>query len=150
MYKFSLFRNYLPLEKRVALHVNKLDFPPLKDALCQVWLKLGHTFWRRIFLISSMYLRYFVIISPWKKAGPFIWRNPFTQGCFVPSLIEIDPVVLEKKMKMWKVYDRRRDRRTDDGQKVIRKVHMSFQFSWANKSIRKETKTLVWTWLVRG
>ena len=28
----------------------------------------------------------------------------FTQGCFVKSLIEIGPVVLEKKMKMGKVY----------------------------------------------
>ena len=27
------------------------------------------------FLISSIYLGYFVIISPWKKAGPFIWTN---------------------------------------------------------------------------
>ena len=27
------------------------------------------------FLISSMYFRYFVIISPWKRAGPFIWTN---------------------------------------------------------------------------
>ena len=61
-----------PLEKERALHLNKLKSPSPKDALCQVWLKLGHTFWRRIFLISSMYLRYFVIISPWKKAGPFI------------------------------------------------------------------------------
>ena len=30
---------------------------------------------------------------------------PFTQWCFVPSLVEIGPVVLEKKMNMWKVYD---------------------------------------------
>ena len=29
---------------------------------------------------------------------------PFTQGCFVSCLVWIDPVVLEKKMKMWKVY----------------------------------------------
>ena len=36
---------------------------------------------------------------------------PFTQGCFVPSLVEIGPVVLEKKMKMWKVYE------NDDGQR---------------------------------
>ena len=66
------------------------------------------------FLISSMYFRYFLIISPWKRAGPFIWTNliPFTQECFVPSLVEIGPVVLEKKMKMWKVY-RQTDRRTD-------------------------------------
>ena len=34
---------------------------------------------------------------------------PFTQGCFVPSLAEIGPVVLEK-MKMWKIY------RLTDGQ----------------------------------
>ena len=27
------------------------------------------------FLISSMYFRYFVIISPWKRAGTFIWTN---------------------------------------------------------------------------
>ena len=27
------------------------------------------------FLISSMYFRYFVIISPWKRAGSFIWTN---------------------------------------------------------------------------
>ena len=97
----------------------------------------------------TMYFRYFVIISPWKRAWPFIWRNlnslysrkclfdwfwpsgsekifefrryifaisllspigkglgpsfeqtwiPFTQGCFVPSLVEIDPMVLEKKI----------------------------------------------------
>ena len=35
---FSLFRNYLPLEKGRA-HLNKLEFPSPKDALCQVWLK---------------------------------------------------------------------------------------------------------------
>ena len=34
---FSLFRNYLPLEKGGALHLNKLESPSPKDALCQVW-----------------------------------------------------------------------------------------------------------------
>ena len=36
-----------------------------------------------------------VIISPWKKALPFIWTNlnPFTQGYFAPSLFEIVHVV---------------------------------------------------------
>ena len=37
-----------------------------------------------------------------------LWRSPsveqITQGCFVPSLVEIDLVVL-KKMKLWKVFD---------------------------------------------
>ena len=66
---------YLSLEKSRALHLNKLGSPSFKDALCQVWLKLVQWFLRRFFKISSMYFRYFVIISPLKMAGPFIWTN---------------------------------------------------------------------------
>ena len=44
---FSLFRNYFPLEKGGALHLNKLESPQPKDALCQVWLKLAKWFWTR-------------------------------------------------------------------------------------------------------
>ena len=57
-----------------------------------------------------MHFHYFTIISPWKRAGPFIRKKlkkkwiPFNQKCFVPSLVEIGSVVLEK-MKMWKVYN---------------------------------------------
>ena len=73
---FLLFRNYLPLEKGRALHLNKAESPSPKDALCQVWLKLAQWFWRRrFFFILSMFFHYFVIISPWKRAGPFIWTN---------------------------------------------------------------------------
>ena len=43
---FLLFCNYLPFEKGVALHLNNLEFPSPKDALCQVWLKFAQ-FWRR-------------------------------------------------------------------------------------------------------
>ena len=115
---------------------------------------------KKIFLISFMYFRNFVTVSPWKKTGPLIWTNlnplhqrmlcgkfgwnwpsgsgeedflffnvfslfryylpvekgwgphlneleslspmdalwGFTQGCFVASLVEIGPVVLEKKI----------------------------------------------------
>ena len=38
---FLLFRNYLPLEKDGALHLNKLESLSPKDALCQAWLKLA-------------------------------------------------------------------------------------------------------------
>ena len=38
---FSVFRNYLPLEKGGALHMIKVESPLSKDALCQVWLKLA-------------------------------------------------------------------------------------------------------------
>ena len=33
---FSQFRNYLPFEKGGALHLNKLESPSPKDAICQV------------------------------------------------------------------------------------------------------------------
>ena len=90
-----------PFEKGGAHHLNKLESPSTKDALCQVWLKMVQCFWRRRFLNFINVFSEFRNYLPWKRAGSFIWNN--TQGCFVPSLIEIGPVVLEKKMKMWKV-----------------------------------------------
>ena len=53
---FSLSQNYLPLEKDRALHLDKLESPSLKDALCQVWLKLAQWFWRRRFLKLRRYI----------------------------------------------------------------------------------------------
>ena len=46
-----------------------------------------------------MYFRYFVIISPCKRTWPFNWTklNPFTKGCFVPSLVEMGPVAMERR-----------------------------------------------------
>ena len=95
---FLLLRNYHPLEKGRALHLSKLDSPK--------WIL------RRSFLNFVNVILLFCNYLPWKRAGPFIW-TPFTQGCCVPSLAEIDAVVLEKKMKMWKVYDN-----NDDGQQT--------------------------------
>ena len=62
---------------------------------------------KEIFLILSLYFRYFLIISLGKGRGPSFEQTwiPFTQGCFVPSLVEIGSMVLEKKMKIWNVYD---------------------------------------------
>ena len=62
-------------------------------------------------------------------------RIPFTLGCFVPSLVEIGSVVLEKKMKNVKSLqtdgqtDGQTDRQTDrqTRRQVIRKAHSSFQ-----------------------
>ena len=69
-------KNPLLYENLLVLHLNKLESPSLKDALWQVWLKLVQWFLRRrFFLILSMHFCYFVIISPWKRAGPFIWTN---------------------------------------------------------------------------
>ena len=46
---FTLFLNYLPLEKGGVLQLNKLESPSPEDALCQVWLKLAQWFWGRRF-----------------------------------------------------------------------------------------------------
>ena len=51
---FSLFRNYLPLEKGGGVHFNKFESPSHKDALLQVYLKLARWFW-------SIRFFYFVI-----------------------------------------------------------------------------------------
>ena len=69
---FSLFRYYLHWKKGGALHLNKLESSSPKDALCQVRLKLSHWFWSRRFFLFVNVFCYFVIISPWKTAGPFI------------------------------------------------------------------------------
>ena len=53
--------------------------------------------WEEICLISSMYVWYYAIISPLKMPWPYSWI-PFTQWCIVPSLVEISPVVWEKKI----------------------------------------------------
>ena len=79
-----------------------------------------------------MYFRNFVIISTWNGRGPSFAQTwiPFTQGCFAPSLVETGSVVLEKKMKMWKVYN---DDNDSDGQILIRKAHLSLLQRWAKK-----------------
>ena len=50
---FLLFRYYLPLRMDNPLHLNKLESPPSKDDLCQVWLKLVKWIWSRRFLNDS-------------------------------------------------------------------------------------------------
>ena len=53
----------------------KLESPPPKDALCQVWLKLAQWFLKRFFFNFVNVFHYFIIISPRKRAVPYIWTN---------------------------------------------------------------------------
>ena len=72
---FSLFRYYLPLWNRVALHLNKLkETPSPKDAFAKFGWKWPCGSREEDFYNSSMYFCYFVI-SPWKRKWPFIWKN---------------------------------------------------------------------------
>ena len=119
-----LFLNYPPLEKGMAFHLYLHPFYP--RMLCANFLIDPAILKKKIFkFISSMYFHYFEIVSPWKKRSFEPTLIPFTQGCFVPSMVKIGAVDLEKKMKMWKVF-RRADKRQE-----IRKAHLNFQLSWA-------------------
>ena len=119
---FSLFRNYLPLEKGVSLHLNKFESPSPKDALCQVWLILARWFWRRRFLnfvnvfslfrilsplgiwtnFNSLYPRMLCIKFDWNWLGLsgeenfhfFVIISSWKKTCFVPSLVKIGLVGL--------------------------------------------------------
>ena len=85
-----------------------------------------------------MYFHYFVIISPWKRAEPFIWTN----------LNPLHPRMLcakfgwnwpsssgeeDENVKIYRQTDGRTDGQTEDGRQVIRKAHLSFQLRWAKK-----------------
>ena len=119
---FSLFCNYLHLEKCRVLHLNKLQNPSQKDSLCPVWLKLAQWFLRRRYFnfvnVFSL-LRYYL---PLKRAGSFISTNlnSLYLRMFVSNLVDIGSVIMEKKMKMWKIYRQtkiRRNRRTIDNRR---------------------------------
>ena len=100
---FLLFPYYPPLVKSMNLHWSKPESPFPKYALCHIWMILYWCFWRG----RSYFLSVSRIISFWKWTLPFLNNLrplPLTQGWFVPCLFETDPVVFEKKIKMWKVY----------------------------------------------
>ena len=66
------------------------------------WVEIGPVVLeKRILFISSMYFRYFCNYLPLEKGkGPSFEQTwiSFTQGCFVPSLVEIGQVVLWKRI----------------------------------------------------
>ena len=67
--------HYLVYDNSLVLHLNKLESPSSKDALCQVWLKLAQWFWRRgLFNFVSVY-SLFSNYLPMKRAGPFFSTN---------------------------------------------------------------------------
>ena len=82
----------------MTLHMNKLESPPLKDVLCQVWLKLAQWPWRRRFLnIFNIILLFFYYLSLEKSVDFHLNKHEFPLFKDVPRFVEIGPVVLEKK-----------------------------------------------------
>ena len=102
---FLQFHNYLPQEKGVALYLNKpsaqviykLEFP-FARMICFKFGKFGQMVLKKIF--KSL---------PQRKGWDLQFEQTsiqITQGCFVPSLAEIGPMVLEKKMNTLQSTDR--------------------------------------------
>ena len=78
-------------------------------------VEIGPVVLEKIFK-SYQFFYHFPILSPLGRACMALHLKKkilFTKGYFVPSLVEIGQVDLEKKMKLWKDY-RRTDRQTTD------------------------------------
>ena len=123
----------------------EIKFPSRKDALCRL-VEIGEVVLKKKILKVCLCMFAICFYLPLEKVVALSFEqtwNPITQECFVPRLVEIGPVVLEKKIKMWKVY-RQTDGRTDDGQHVIRKANLSFQLWWAkNKGFHVPNKEII-------
>ena len=69
---FHYFVIISPWKRAGAHHMNKLDSPSPKDALCQVWLKLAQWFWRRrIFNFVNIFSQFHNYI-PLEKGGTLL------------------------------------------------------------------------------
>ena len=97
---YFCFFEIISLGKSGALHLNKYEFPSLKNAFCQVWLKVVQWFWEKECLIYQCIFTISLLSSLWKGQDSSFEQTwvLITQGCCVPSLVEIIPVVLEKKI----------------------------------------------------
>ena len=96
-----------------------MSSPWFKNDLHQVWLNLD----KKIFnVVNGFFFHYFVDISPFKRAWPFIETTwiLFFKRCLSDALgrlVEIGTVVLEM-IKIWKVH-----RQPDNQQQDIRKAY---------------------------
>ena len=97
---FPFFVIFLPLEKGKVLHLKTFEFSLPKDALCYLWLKLSKRFCRRkLYNFINASLLFHNYIPSRKNAWPFIWSKTLTsltRVSFLPGLVEIMPMVLEK------------------------------------------------------
>ena len=98
--------------------LRNLESQLLMDALCQVWFELAQWLLRRSVNFGYVFSLFCNHLPSEKRAwlciSSFVqnWIT-FTQGCFLSSLVEISPVVLQKKMKMCKSLQTDRDRQMD-------------------------------------
>ena len=128
---FSLYPYYLPLEKGMALHLNKYESPLPKDALCQVWLKLGQWFFRRRFLKFVNVFSLFPYYLPLEKGGALHLNkleSPSPKDTLCQVWLKLVQWFLRRRWKCVKFTDRRTDGRTMDNR-------WSEMLTWAFSSV---------------
>ena len=75
---FRYFVIIFPFKRAWPFIWANLNPPSSKDDFCKVWWKLVRWFWRSWFsnfVNVFLLFRTYVIISHWKRAGPFTWTN---------------------------------------------------------------------------
>ena len=85
------FRNYISLEKGVVLHLNKIECPSPKNALCKVWLKVVQGLRINFVNVFSQ----ICIYLPLEKGVSL--SMPYIEEYFEPNLVEIGLTVLDEK-----------------------------------------------------
>ena len=120
---FSLFRNVY-LGKRWGPLFEQSWIPFTQGCFVPSLVEIGSVILeKKIFLILSLYFHYFVIISPWKRAGPFIWTN------LNPLHPRMLCAMFDWNWRGWKC--EKFTTTMDNGQILIRKVYFSLWLSWA-------------------
>ena len=121
--------NKISLLKRVRPIIWTLELPSPKDVL----LYLVEILKENIF---KNFVNVFSLLSLLGKGQGTSFKQTWilsTQECFVSSLVQISPVVLEQKKKMWKVYNN--DNNNDNRQQTNcdQKAHLSLRLRWAKR-----------------
>ena len=132
--KLWLYHN-VDLERKKAIIFLKIEWswfvkpgvPFTNDCFVPSLVEIGQVVLENIFKFRQCIFA-ISYLSPLGK-GVALYLNKieslFTQGCFAPCLVEISPVVLEKKMKMWKCEKFAEGRHAISDQK--------FQLRWAKQ-----------------
>ena len=124
-----LFCSYLPLEKGVALHLKKkiLGSPSPNDALCQVWLKFGLWFYRKIFKFINVILLFRCFLPLEKGRALYLNKleSPSPRHALCKVLLELAQWSWRRRRKCEKFTMTMTTMTTDNEQIVIRKAHLS-------------------------
>ena len=91
------------IEKCVALYLKKLESQLPKNALYQVWSKIGQLVLEKKILKCCQWFFDISLIYQLEKERTLHFNILELNWCFVPNLVEIGQVVLEKKIMMERV-----------------------------------------------